>query len=173
MPTFTGRRVPARSQNTTVWKFDAGTAVHEAGHAVAAVVFGWEVVRVCVADPSGDVAGRCEVLLPEPATPRKWIAFLLAGAVAEQTLTDRSGPWGDGQDRREAQEAALEAAGGNRTVAAKILADAEEYARELVIAHAAEIRTLAAAVREVPGVGLGQVEVLAALGRCTDENRSQ
>jgi hypothetical protein len=35
MPAFTGRRVPARNPNTTVWKFDAGTAIHEAGHAVA------------------------------------------------------------------------------------------------------------------------------------------
>ncbi len=165
MPTFTGRRVPARTPNTTVWGFDAGTAVHEAGHAVAAVVFGWEVVRVCVTDPRDDVAGRCEVCLPEPATPRRWIAFLLAGAVAEQMLTDRVGPWGDEQDQREAKVAAIDAAGGNRILAAKILADAEQHARELVIRHAADIRTLAAAVREVPGVGLGHEEVLAALGR--------
>lgn len=165
MPTFTGRRVPARNPNTTVWRFDAGTAVHESGHVIAALCFGWEVVRVFVADPRSDIAGRCEVRLPEPATPRKWIVFLLAGAVAEQTLTDRSGPWGDERDQQDAQDAALEAAGGNRILAAKILADAEERARELVVAHAADIRTLAAAVRDVPGVGLGHAEVLAALGR--------
>lgn len=165
MPMFTGRRVPTRNPNTAIWRFDAGTAVHEAGHAVAAIVFGWEVVRVRVADPHDDVAGRCEVRLPEPATPRKWLVFLLAGAVAEQTLTDRTGPWGDDQDRRDAKVAALEAAGGNRTVAAKVMADAEERARELVVAHAADVRTLAAAVRDVPGVGLGHEEVLVALGR--------
>ncbi len=165
MPTFTGRRLPARDPNTTVWQYDSGIAIHEAGHAVVAVVFGWRVQRVCVADPQDDVAGRCEVHLSEPATPRKWIVFLLAGAIAEQTLTDRIGPWGDSQDRRNAKEAAMDAAEGDRSRSAKVLAEAEHSARELVIEHAADIRNLAAAIREVPGVGIGHAEVLAALGR--------
>ncbi len=107
-------------------------------------MFGWRIHRVCVADPQDDIAGRCEVHITEPASPRQWIAFLLAGAIAEQALTDRSGPWGDGQDRRDAKEAAMDAAEGDRLRAANFLAEAEHSARELVIEHAADIRTLAA-----------------------------
>jgi len=162
---FGGRRIPAPAGGP-VWKSDAGTAVHEAGHAVAALTFGWEVTRVFLGDPAAGCVGRCDVLMPAGKDPAAWLVFALAGAAAEQTLTDRAGPWGDDEDRRDARVTAMALAGGDRVRAAAVLAAAEVRAKELVVAHAADIRVLAAAVRTAgPGRGLGHAEVLAALGR--------
>jgi hypothetical protein len=83
---------------------DRVTAFHEAGHAVAATVFGLDLRLVTVHQPgtrADDTAGSCELsskLTELDRDPHRVLTYILAGAAAERRLTGRTSPR-DAKDR--------------------------------------------------------------------------
>ncbi len=150
------------------------TAIHEAGHAVAAVALEIDFVRVSLGAHAG-IAGRVEGAQPPartascPDATESYLVYLHAGAAASAVLGGAA--WsGVRDDLLQAQQCAGLAY--LRTTEYRFrLARARERAHRLVFAHRSAVEAVAAALERRGELRRGQVVAIvrSTTGRGADE----
>lgn len=110
--------------------YDEGTAYHEAGHAVLALILGRPVQRVSVL-PDREKLGHCQfgkgVFRPSEDWLEREILIALGGLAAEARHSGVYGWGGASRDRRYVEELAVQRAGERRAerLQRRLLAKAE------------------------------------------------
>jgi ATP-dependent Zn protease len=108
------------------------TAVHEAGHAVAARVLGYRVESVTIT-PTATRSGSCT--LPQGVHPLDEAVIALAGRIAEEDICGATIGAGDSADLK----AVSRCIGGMDT----LFVEAKRKAREITLNHSRAIQALA------------------------------